>query len=99
MHHTYWHLYFDDFFSSVNLLLQLFCVSLDWCGTLCLNRKGFPTVLKTHAMKGFKNRGESMTVMHKSSNLTVSVWQDNCPVATNADPTVIRCVSCKNKDV
>ena len=101
MHHTHRHLYFDNFFSSVDLLLDLFRVGLYGCGTLRSNRRGFPEVLKPHVKKGFSDRGESKTVMHNDSNLTVSVWQDNRPVvviASNSDPAVGTSVTRKNKD-
>lgn len=74
MHHTHWHLYFENFFSSVDLLLDLFRVGLYGCGTLRSNRRGFTQVLKPHVKKGFKVRGESKAVMHNDSNLTVSVY-------------------------
>ena len=101
MHHTHRHLYFDNFFTSVDLLLDLFRVGLYGCGTLCSNRRGFREVLKPHVKKGFRDRGESKTVMHNDSNLTVSVWQDNHPVVvigSNSDPAVSTSVTCKNKD-
>ena len=94
------HSYFDNFFSSVDLLLDLFRVGLYGCGTLRSNRRGFPEVLKPHVKKGFRDRGESKTVMHNDSNLTVSVWQDNRPVvviASNSDPAVSTSVTGKNK--
>lgn len=57
--------------------------------------------MKAHVKKGFKDRGESKTVIHQNSNLTVSVWQDNRPVvviASNSDHTVSTSVIRKNKD-
>ena len=93
------HLFFDNFFSSVDLLLNLFRDGLYGCGTLRANRKGFPPELKPLLKKGLKERGESKTCQHK--NLTVSVWQDNKPVtviATDSDPTKKDSVSRKHKD-
>ena len=45
-HSTYRHIYFDNFFSSVDLLLDLCRVGLYGCGTLRMNRRGFPEQLK-----------------------------------------------------
>jgi hypothetical protein len=55
------HLFFDNYFSSVNLLLDLHRDGLYGCGTLRANRKGFPPQLKPLVKKGFKERGESRT--------------------------------------
>ena len=96
---THRHLFFDNYFSSVDLLLDLHRDGLYGCGTLRANRKGFPPQLKPHVKKGFKERGESRTC--QSNNLTVSLWQDNKPVtviATNSDPTQMDSVSRKHKD-
>lgn len=72
MHHSHLHLH-----TSCPVLT--FClishVGLYGCGTHCLNCRGFPAVLKVHVKKGFNDRGESETVMHKNSNVTVLVWQ------------------------
>lgn len=54
---THRHLYFDNSFSIVDFLLDLFCVGLYGCGTLHSNRRGFPAVLKPHVKKGFRDRG------------------------------------------
>ena len=51
---THRHVYFNNYFSSVDLLLDLFRNGLYGCGTLRTNRKGFPPQLKTAAKKGFK---------------------------------------------
>ena len=93
------HLFFDNYFSSVDLLLDLHRDELYGCGTLRSNRKGFPPQLKPLVKKGFKERGESRTC--QSDNLTVSLWQDNKPVtviATDSDPTQMDSVSRKHKD-
>ena len=99
LHHTYRHVYVDNFFSSADLFLDLFRAGLYSCGTLRTNRKGFPEALKVPAKKGFKERGESKT--YQKGNLTVSVWQDNRPVvviATNSDPTTNEIVTRKKRD-
>ena len=95
---THRHIYFDNYFSSVDLLLDLFRNGLYECGTLRTNRKGFPPQLKTAAKKGFKERGDSKTCQMK--NLTVSVWQDQMVsvIATDSDPTKPESVQRKHKD-
>lgn len=96
---SYRHVYFDNYFSSVDLALDLFRSKLYSCGTLRTNRKGFPVALKAVAKKGLKKRGKSKS--RQQGNLTVSVWQDNRPVvmiATNSDPTTTSSVLRKNKD-
>ena len=80
LHHTYQHLYFDNYFSSVNLLLDLWRNGLYGCGTMRTNPKGFSKQLKHYVKKGLAVRGDSMTVQHKDSNMTVSLWQDSCLV-------------------
>ena len=93
------HVYFDNYFSSVDLLLDLLRNGLYGCGTLRSIRKGFPSQLKEPLKKGLKERGESKTCQMKI--LTVSVWQDNKTVsviATNSDPTTPQTVTRKHKD-
>lgn len=92
-------MYFDNFFSSVDLLLDLRRVGLYACGTLRSNRKGFPTELKQHLKKGLKTRGDYLT--RQFQELTVSLWQDSKPVlsiATNSNPLNITTVQRKSKD-
>lgn len=96
---TFRHVYFDNFFTGVGLLLDLLKSGLYGCGTLRSNRKGFPEDLKPVVKKGMKQRGESQTRQYH--NLTVSVWQDNKAVtvaATNGDPTIDVQVMRKKKD-
>ena len=96
---TYRHIYFDNFFCSAGLLINLFKAGLYGCGTTRVNRKGFPPELKKHTKKGFKERGNSMTYQHR--NLTATVWQDTKPVvimATNSDPTTPTTVERKQRD-
>ena len=96
------HVYFDNFFTSFDLLLDLQRSQLYGCGTVRTNRKGFPAELKPVVKKGMKERGDSKTLQAvQAQNLTVSVWQDNKAVtvaATNSDPTVEEQVSRKQRD-
>ena len=96
---AYRHIYFDNFFASIELLIGHLTQGLYGCGTVRTNRKGFPKTLKTLAKEGLGERGRSKTFQH--GNVTATVWQDNEPVpviATNADPTVATEVHRKNKD-
>ena len=60
----YHHIYFDNFFSSVDLLLDLLKLGLYGCGTLRSNRKGFPEDLKPLLKKELE-RGEYKAKQHK----------------------------------
>ena len=89
----------DNFFSSVDLLCDLYSMGLYGCGTLRSNRKGFPDDLKSFVKKGLPNRGDSK--IRQCDDLTVSVWQDSKPVvaiATNSDQLEITTVLRKSKD-
>ena len=97
LHNTHRHIYFDNFFSSVDLALDLVRVGLYSCGTLRSNRKRFPTQLKQFVKKGLPERGQSKT--YQCGNLCVSVWQDKRPVttiATNSDTTIRTLYSKRN---
>ena len=99
LHGTYRHVFYDNFFSSVDLALDLLRAGLYSCGTLRSNRKGFPALLKPLVKKGLHTRGSSKT--YQNGNLTVTVWQDNRPVtliSTNSDPTTTSSVVRKNRD-
>ena len=71
---TFRHVYFDNFFTSFILLIDLFKMGLYACGTIRSNQKGFPKELKPVLKKGLGDRGESKT--RQFHNLTTSVWQD-----------------------
>lgn len=93
------HVYCDNYFSSINLFLDLQRNGIYACGTLRSNRRGFPNDLKPFVKRGLSERGESE--VRQNGNLTVSVWQDSKPVtviATNADPTRNESVQRKTKD-
>ena len=48
------HVYFDNFFTSTDLLLELERSNLYGCGTMRINRKGFPADLKPVVKKRFE---------------------------------------------
>ena len=96
----YYHIYFDNFFSSITLFQSLARKKLYGCGTMVTNRKGFPTELKTKMKKkGSLRRGDCEVV--QSGNIVISLWQDTRPVLciyNNAQPTDTVTVSRKQKN-
>ena len=92
-------MYFDNYFTSMSLLVDLLKLGVYGCGTMRVNRKGSPDGLQAVAKKGFTERGQSKT--WQSGNFTVSVWQDSKPVlvaASNSDPLANMSVTRKQKD-
>ena len=57
LQNTYRHVYFDNYFASADLALDLHRSGLYCCATLRSNRKDFPLELKEPAAKGLKERG------------------------------------------
>ena len=95
----YHHVYFDNYFTSISLLINLLKIGIYNCGTMRTNRKGSPDDLKAVAKKGFTERGQSKIWQY--NNVTISVWQDTKPVvvaATNCDPTASNSVTRKQRD-
>ena len=56
--HLYHHVYIDNYFTSVSLLVDLLKVGVYGCGTMRVNRKGSPDELPAVAKKGFNERGQ-----------------------------------------
>ena len=86
------HLYFDNFFSSVQLLRDFSAAAKQpnlfgathACATIRSNRKGLPPAIKK---PGRMQRGES--IKRQSGNLVAVVWHDNRDVrmlSTNTNP-------------
>ena len=99
VNHLYHHVYFDNYFTSMSLLVDLLKLDVYGCVTMRVNRKGSPDGLQAVAKKGFTERGQSKT--WQSGNFTVSVWQDSKPVlvaASNSDPLANLSVTRKQKD-
>ena len=72
-----YHIFCDNFFSSVSLFHELHQKGVYATGTLRADRRGFPSDLKKYLKKGIEERGES-EIRHctDNTNLTVCVWQD-----------------------
>ena len=89
-----YHLYFDNFFSSVSLLTTLLQKGLYACGTARQNYRGFPTVLRLNGKgkkelenNGLIERGDSQIV--QMGGVMALLWRDNKVVAllsSNAEP-------------
>lgn len=80
----YFRVFFYNYFTSVQLMQDLLADRIYACGTVRMNRRGFPDDLKGRLRL---QRGQSMT--RQKGNLTASVWQDKKPVAflsTLSDP-------------
>ena len=77
------HFFFDNFFSSVDLMKSLESRGTYACGTVRSNRKGFPADLKNNKLV----RGEIRT--RQDGNLVTTLWKDKRDVAilsTNTSP-------------
>ena len=78
-HCRYHHIYFDNFFMGIDLMLNLLRKGTYACGTMRSNRKGFPESLKGQTKRGLPNRGYHKMV--QSKNLCVCVWHDTKPIS------------------
>ena len=80
------HIYFDNFFSSTNLMKMLLAQETYSCGTTRANRKNWPAQFRKPAALKLK-RGESRKMQHE--DVTAVVWQDKHVIlllSTNSDP-------------
>lgn len=66
------HLYFDRFFTSVQLVRDLLASNTYACSTLMLNRKGLPPAFKEKISKLRKGK----SVMSQCGNLVATAWRD-----------------------
>ena len=73
-----YHIFVDNFFSSVALSHQLLTETIYCTGRVRPNRRGFPPDLKDVAKRGLAHRGE--VKMRQDGNVPVCVWQDTRPV-------------------
>ena len=72
------HIYFDNFFTSIPLLLSLKQEGLYGCGTMKSNRLGFPAQFVPKMKKGLAKRGDFIAL--QNGQLTIYLWQDTKPV-------------------
>ena len=94
VHHLYHHVYFDNFFTSTDLMLNLFQLRTYACGTMRANRKGFPKCLQQLTKKGLPNRGDNFSPRNR--NLDVVVWQGTkaiscCSTNSNSSTSSVTC--------
>lgn len=83
----YYHLYCDNFFSSVDLFRDLFRRKIYACGTVRTNRKFWPVELKK---QNLAKKDKGFMECFQDENLVAYGWMDNKPVfilSTNSDPT------------
>ena len=88
LHGTFRMVFFDNFFTGVQLLKDLLENGLYACGTVRPNRKGFPEQLKKPAT--VRHRGEMKVLQYGDTNLVATVWKDKKLVhhlSTMSDPT------------
>ena len=99
-------LYFDNFFTSVDLLQALKERGTYACGTMRQTSRGFPPALKVSGKgkrelerHGLFQRGDSEVV--QNGDMTGILWKDNRVVtllSTNAQPQNHSTVQCRQRD-
>ena len=95
----YHHIYFDNFFTGIDLMLDLLRLGTYSCGTFRNDRKGFPQSLKPFIKKGLDKRGDHRSA--RLGNLITVLWQDSKPIAcasTNIDAQCTSIVKRKKND-
>ena len=99
IHKKYHHVYFDNFFTGLDLMLNLLRCGTYSCGTMRSDRKGFPTALKPLVKRGLPKRGDYVT--SRNGNLVITVWQDTKAVrcaSTNFLPDNPKVITRKQRD-
>ncbi|XP_052277135.1 piggyBac transposable element-derived protein 4-like [Dreissena polymorpha] len=90
IYHSFRWLIFDNFFTVIPLMKELLEKGLYACGTVRVNRKGFPSQLKKPAE--VRQRRDFKIMQMDDTNLTATVWKDTRLVhhlVTLSDPTII----------
>ena len=90
-------LFFDNYFTSINLMTKLLENGTYACGTIRTNRKQYPSEISEEAKKC--SRGEH--VFRQCGNLVATAWKDNKVVniaSTLADPLDHTTVNRRQKD-
>ena len=93
----FYHVFMDNFFSSITLYRQLLADDIYATDTLRSNRKLFPTDLIPAVKRGLPSRGD--IEFRQDGNLAVIVWQDTKVVvvlSTAHDPSAYN--NCKTKE-
>ena len=94
----YYHIYCDNYFSSVRLFKKLLEKRVYACGTIRTNRKCWPKDLNK---KAFAKKAKGYIQLRQDGNLVASGWKDNKAVfllSTTADPTVDTTIARKQRD-
>ena len=94
-----YHIYYDNFFTGVELAQNLLADGIYSCGTIRSNRKNIPEDLKPHIKKGLKERGDYN--VRQDGNLVFTIWQDTKIVSMlsmNSQPTAQHNVLRRKKD-
>ena len=89
-------LFFDNYFTSVNLLSTLLNKGTYACGTIRTNRKQYPAEISEEVKKS--SRGES--AFRQCGNLVATVWKDKVVniALTLADPADHTTITRRQKD-
>lgn len=83
-----WHtVYFDNFFTSLSLIEELFSNKVISCGTVRSGRRGFPKEMFDKAKIKKLNRGEFLA--QSKGPIKLYTWQDNKPVQVAATIPVV----------
>ena len=88
--HQGYHLFFDNFYTSITLVNDLFKLSVPSAGTVRVNRKGFPDSLKD-VKTWARGLEEGSMRWERVPPVLVVQWVDNKPVSlltTNANDSV-----------
>lgn len=75
-----YHLFFDNFYTGVQLMKDLVLMGIRACGTMLVNRKGFPVILKDVKQWG-KTASRGDMRWERDENILYLQWNDNKPVA------------------
>ena len=89
--------YYDNYFSSIDLCTKLLSEGIYACGTIRTNRKKFPTEISEQA-KRFQRGGSTF---RQCGNVVATSWKDNRVVnvvSTLASPNETTTVNRRNKD-
>jgi len=72
-----YHIYFDNFYTSPKLVLDLFNLLLPSCGTSAENRRGFPESMKKGKEWARRKERGTMRWVREGDNCLAMQWKDN----------------------